>query len=221
MRTANNTPEGIRQPADVLPKPSAWALGCKMKADMMKMQIAVLAALLLAGCATPYQRTGFSGGFSETRLQENAFSVSFRGNGYTSRERSTDFALLRCAELTLENGFKFFVITDSAQDTKTAYYNTGGSSQTYGTVNTIGNTSYGSFNTYHSGSTTVPIHKPRSAYTIFCFKEKPEGAMAFDAAYLADSIRQKHGINKTPQQTVGGDSETRAEDGTASGSPQP
>lgn len=158
----------------------------------------VLAALALAGCATSYKRTGFTGGFSETRLQENAFIVSFRGNGYTSRDRSMDFALLRCAELTLENGFKFFVITDSAQETKTVYYNTGGSSQTYGTVNTIGNTSYGSFNTYNSGSTTIPIHKPRSSYTIFCFREKPEGSMAFDADFLANSIRQKYGM-QTPQ----------------------
>jgi len=170
----------------------------------MKIAVMTLAALVLAGCATPYQRTGFTGGFSETRLQENAFSVSFRGNGYTSRERSTDFAMLRCAELTLENGFKFFVIADSAQDTKTGYYNTGGSSHTYGTVNTFGNTSYGSFNTYHSGSRTIPIHKPRSSYTIFCLQEKPEGAMAFDATFLANSIRQKYGMETKLQQTVGG-----------------
>jgi hypothetical protein len=176
-----------------------------MNTDKMKTFIAVLTLTLLTGCSTPYQQTGFSGGFTETRLQENAFSVSFRGNGYTSRERSTDFALLRCAELTMEHGFRFFVIADSTQDTKTAYYNTGESSQTYGTVHTVGNTSYGSFNTSSSGSMTVPIRKPRSAYTVFCFKEKPEGAMAYDAEYLANSIRQKYGITQAPQQTVRGD----------------
>jgi len=103
--------------------------------------------------------------------------------------------MLRCAELALKNGFTHFVIADSSQDTKTMMYNTGGSSQTYGTVNRIGNTSYGSFNTYHSGSTSVPINKPSSSYTIFCFREKPEGNdMAFDAAFLANSLRQKYGI---------------------------
>ena len=86
-----------------------------MKTQRGKIVVASVALLALAGCSTPYQRTGFTGGFSETRLQENAFSVSFRGNGYTSRERSTDFALLRCAELTLENGFKFFAVADSAR----------------------------------------------------------------------------------------------------------
>lgn len=162
----------------------------------MKSLLTVLAsALLLCGCATPYQSTGLTGGFSETQLQPNVFSVHFRGNGYTSRQRSCDFAMLRCAELALKNGFTHFVIADSSQDTKTMMYNTGGSSQTYGTVNRIGNTSYGSFNTYHSGSTSVPINKPSSSYTIFCFREKPEGNdMAFDAAFLANSLRQKYGI---------------------------
>lgn len=164
---------------------------------MKQLVIVLAAALFLCGCATPYQRTGFTGGISETQLQPNVFSVHFRGNGYTSRQRSTDFAMLRCAELAIQNGFAYFVIADSSQDTKTMMYNTGGSSQTYGTVNTFGNTSYGSFNTYHSGSTSVPINKPRSSYTIVCFKEKPEGNnMAFDAEFLANSLRQKYRIGQ-------------------------
>lgn len=167
-----------------------------MKTELLKIVIITFAVLALAGCTTPYQRTGFKGGYSETRLQENAFNVSFRGNGYTRRERVNDFALLRCAEVTMENGFKYFAIADSSQDTKTMMYNTGGSSQTYGTVNRIGNSSYGLFNTYNSGSTTILIHKPRSSYTIFCFQEKPEGAMTFDADFLANSIRIKYGVHK-------------------------
>ncbi len=50
------------------------------------------AALLVAGCATPtpYQPlgvrgTGASGGFSEQRLEENRYRVSFRGNCFCSR----------------------------------------------------------------------------------------------------------------------------------------
>jgi len=172
-----------------------------MKGNNMKQVLAALSiAVVLSSCATPYQRTGFTGGFSETQLQPNVFSVHFRGNGYTSRQRSSDFTMLRCAELALQNGFTHFVIADSSQTTKTSMYNTGGSSRTYGTVNKIGNTSYGSFNTHHSGGTSVPINKPRSSYTIVCFREKPEGnALAFDAAFLANSLRHKYGIGQTQQ----------------------
>ena len=172
-----------------------------MEGDQMSKLLTILVvAITLCGCATPYQNTGFTGGYSETQLQPNVFSVHFRGNGHTSRQRSSDFALLRCAELTMQNGFTHFVIANSSQDTKTMMYNTGGSSHTYGTVNTYGNTSYGSFNTYHSGGTSIPINKPRSSYTILCFKQKPEGnAMALDAAFLANSLRQKYKIEEKTQ----------------------
>jgi hypothetical protein len=42
-------------------------------------------------------------------------SLTFKGNGYTSRERATDFNLLRCAEVCLENGYKYFVIVDGKE----------------------------------------------------------------------------------------------------------
>ena len=34
----------------------------------------------------------------------------FKGNGYTSKDKTFDFALLRSAELTLENGYRYFVV---------------------------------------------------------------------------------------------------------------
>ena len=163
--------------------------------NQMNISSSLLVAftILTAGCTTPYQKTGATGGYSETRLQENVFTVNFQGNGYTRRERSQDFAMLRCADITLDNGFKFFAIADSSADEQTMMYHSGGSSQTYGTMNTVGSTSYGSFNTYSSPGYSVPIRKPRVSYTIFCFKEKPaDRAMIFDAEFLAHSIRDKY-----------------------------
>ena len=49
--------------------------------------------ILLVGCGTAYQKMGFTGGYTETQLGENIFNVSFQGNGYTSRERASDFLL--------------------------------------------------------------------------------------------------------------------------------
>ena len=46
------------------------------------------------------------------KLQDNIFRVTFRGNAYSSMERTGDFALLRSAEITIENGYKYFVVLE-------------------------------------------------------------------------------------------------------------
>lgn len=168
---------------------------------MRRSAILSVILVLVCGCATPYQSSGWSGGYSDTRLREDVFSVRFRGNGHTSAERCSDFALLRCAELSLENGYACFAIVDSAESVSTIYVSSGGTSETSGTLSTYGNTTSGSFTTRQSPTTTVPVQKPRSSYTILCLKEKPQGgALTFDAEYLANSIRQKYGMSGPPME---------------------
>jgi hypothetical protein len=53
-----------------------------------------------------------AGGYSEVRLAENRFQVTFEGNSLTSRERVESYMLYRAAELTLQQGFDWFVIED-------------------------------------------------------------------------------------------------------------
>lgn len=43
----------------------------------MKPLLIITLLAVMFGCATAYQRVGFSGGFSETQLGENVFQVSF------------------------------------------------------------------------------------------------------------------------------------------------
>jgi len=76
-------------------------------------------AILASGCstrATPYQplhsSSAISGGYSETRIDEEHFRVSFAGNRLTSREQVESYLLYRAAELTLLNGFDYFEIED-------------------------------------------------------------------------------------------------------------
>lgn len=92
----------------------------------------ILALAFLQGCSTAYQSRGFSGGYSETQLDENIFKVSFSGNGYISGHKVADYTLLRSAELTLQNGFKYFAIVDansniehSTYTSPTTYHTTG------------------------------------------------------------------------------------------------
>ena len=62
--------------------------------------------------STPYQPMGFKGGYENTQLDKNVFEVTFSGNGLTSRQRVRDFAMLRSAELTIQNGYKYFISTN-------------------------------------------------------------------------------------------------------------
>jgi hypothetical protein len=78
----------------------------------VKVIPSIFLVVCLSTCATAYQQDGFGGGFSETRLDENVWRVTFQSNDYTSELRAQDFALLRSAELTLENGYTYFALTD-------------------------------------------------------------------------------------------------------------
>lgn len=80
-------------------------------------------ALALAGCAgqgsTPYQPVGasaVSGGYSDTRLAEDRFRVAFAGNRLTSRAQVEAFLLRRAAELSLQQGYDWFVIVDKEME---------------------------------------------------------------------------------------------------------
>lgn len=76
----------------------------------------LLAASGCAGRVTPYQPVSsanpVSGGYSEQRIGEDRFRVSFAGNALTSRERVESYLLFRAAELTIEQNHDWFVIED-------------------------------------------------------------------------------------------------------------
>jgi hypothetical protein len=76
----------------------------------------------LAACATPtpYQPNvpgqQTSGGYSELRLEQNRFRVTFTGNSLTSRETVEAYLLFRAAELTTQQGYDWFSIVDRHTD---------------------------------------------------------------------------------------------------------
>lgn len=79
--------------------------------------------ILLSGCAY-YGPSGLFGGYTETALNEDTYKVSYRGNGYCTRDQAADYLLRRAAELTLNNGYKYFVILAANSDNDASYYNT-------------------------------------------------------------------------------------------------
>ena len=83
-------------------------------ARMARAAAAVLAAALLAACAKPalYQPMHDDVGYGEQKLEENRYRVWFAGNSATPRATVEDYVLYRAAELTLEHGYDYFVLSE-------------------------------------------------------------------------------------------------------------
>ena len=87
------------------------------------LSAAAAALLLLAGgCAspTPYQPVSAihpaRGGYTDQRLADDRYEVTFAGNMLTSRERVENYLLFRASELTLERGYDWFQVIDHEMD---------------------------------------------------------------------------------------------------------
>lgn len=149
---------------------------------MLYLLIAVSVGLVGCATATSYQPLDVfdGGGYTETQLDENVFDVEFSGNGYTGGERARNFTLLRCAELTLQNDYAFFVIIieEQSSDVSTSTFTTP-TTTTYGT-------------TY--SATTTTTSKPTARNKIVMFKEKPDDVFSYNAKFIENSIKAKYGI---------------------------
>jgi len=167
--------------------------------------VALLWVVLLAGCATAYQKEGLTGGFDEAQLDQNIVRVTFKGNGYTSRERAADLALLRCAEITLADGYQYFAIIDTQQASRKAILST--PSQSYTTSNVAGSV-YGSGNAAYGSATgtsqtithaglSYAISAPSATDTIVMLHDRSEvHGYTYDAQFLYNSLSQKYGVGK-------------------------
>lgn len=89
-----------------------------MKITTATALVAISLAACLAACetATPYQPLQHgsvaSGGFTDQRLDENHFRVTFQGNTLTARETVETYLLYRAAELTVSQGYDWFEAVD-------------------------------------------------------------------------------------------------------------
>ena len=87
--------------------------------------VVIFLSIFLASCSTGYRPLNDSGGYWDERIEStsNKFKIGYDGNKWHSdpvnrKERVIDLALLRSAEVALENGFKYFIISDSTAYTE-------------------------------------------------------------------------------------------------------
>lgn len=82
----------------------------------------LLAAVALSGCASSpqYVAADDAGDFGHysTKLADNRYRVVYNGNNRIDLNKTKDYALLRAAELTLQEGYSWFEVVDRATTTK-------------------------------------------------------------------------------------------------------
>ena len=133
--------------------------------------------VFLAACATKYQEKGFGGGYTDIRLNSDTFQISVSGNGYTSKERAQNIAMLRAAELTIQNGGERFIVLSGRIESEY-------SGSTPIVANRVGGT------VIVSGGDSV--FKPGGDLTIRIVKQgDPNYANALDARLIDSQIRPR------------------------------
>ena len=83
--------------------------------------LAVLLSVLLSSCTTTsYQKLDSSVGYWDESINQSAdtFKIGFDGtewnrNSAIEQEKVMDYALLRSAEVALDNGFRYFLISEN------------------------------------------------------------------------------------------------------------
>ena len=76
--------------------------------------------LTLASCnnsnAVAYQKDNGSGGYTEEKVNNDTYIISFDGNEHNKKDRNFDYALLRAAEIGERNNFDYFAILSTVND---------------------------------------------------------------------------------------------------------
>ncbi len=175
-----------------------------MKNILLKIKQKYKAIMLLAllslvqGCATQYYAYTGNSGYYEKPLSKDMFEVSFKGNENTSKERTKNFALLRSAELALENGYNYFVLLDQKTKVvnKTHYV-----PKTYRTITYPS----GSTRTISEGGYSYIVKEPVATNIIVGFKEKPVNTASYDAKLVVKDLKKEYDKNtfKYPLITIG------------------
>ena len=170
----------------------------------MNKGIALLFILMLVGCGSaPYQSAHENKGYGyyDQQLSKNVYRLHYQCGRGDSSGKASDFALLRAAELALENNYSHFVILKRDDETRNRSSHIRGRRET--TINfdeydsSTGN-GRGEAVTHVTGGSTHRYSEARSLLLVELSQggDAPEGKVVYNAAYVKSSISQKYQLNK-------------------------
>ena len=140
---------------------------------------------IISSCTTGYDSAGWMGGYSDTQINETTWKVSVSGNAYTSQMRIRDYAMLRASELTLEKGYKYFVVLSDDNAVWQKQVTTNGTANTTGSYDNFGR--YKSTTSYNPPQTTTQTRFGNELFYAMSNREV-DGYLNYDAQMIYDSL---------------------------------
>lgn len=157
---------------------------------MSRLLLLALLAGTLAACGGPaaYKPIQNGVGYGDQKLEANRYRVWFAGNSRTPRETVENFVLYRAAEITLEQGYDYFVLSDrSTEGEKRA-----SSGVSFG----LGGIRFGSRSGVSIGTGIgIPVGGSAEYYgqadvTLMKGKKPPEDLAAYDAREIKANLQR-------------------------------
>ena len=147
---------------------------------MKKLFVTLIISLFCGACATPYKAASkpTSDGYFDTMLQTGLYDITFNANGDTTIKRAQDFALLRAAEVCLENGYRSFSIVNSSNNSQTE-------------TDIVSNTNVYNRNYLFSYSYLVSETKPKVSIMVQCSSDRN---LFFNAESIRVNLRKKYNL---------------------------
>lgn len=96
---------------------------------MQRLIFGTVLALVMAGCASvpiyepALDKNDF--GYSDQRIEENRYRVSYNGDASTPRATVENYLLYRMSEITLEQDYDYFKVINTDTECHTEYHTTG------------------------------------------------------------------------------------------------
>ncbi|MBT5187229.1 MAG: hypothetical protein HOH19_00810 [Kordiimonadaceae bacterium] len=142
----------------------------------MNKTILITVIFALTGCVTGtrnYQEFSDGVGYKSEFTKDNIYRVSYIGTSTIGFKKLNDLVFLRSAELAIEKGYDYFIITKSSNNRKQAPNFSGG-----------------------VGVISVPSQKPwrESNLVIKLFKFDPGGEV-YNARQVEATLKEKYNIN--------------------------
>ena len=164
--------------------------------------LAIIGSLALSGCATtPSKPRTFDqlGQFSNTPLNNKTYRISFVADSNMSYGTAEEITLVKAAQTTLKNNFRFFKVMD---DPSNRAQKPPRQAVVYPNPPMYG--PYGYYrrhpafwpDPFYDTPQVVNIEPAQVSYTIECFKDQksaPEDA--FDAKLILQSLGSKYGLS--------------------------
>lgn len=160
----------------------------------------LLVALAFTGCATiPQQPKTFDqlGQFTAYPLNSKTYRIGFQAGQNLSYGTAEEITLLKAAQTTLKNGYRYFTVVDDPSNARnkaprqTVIY----PSPSY--------YPYGYYrrhpgfwpDPFYDMPQVVNIDPIQVSYTIECFKTQDQSPDAFDAQMILQSLGSKYGLS--------------------------